>query len=114
MPCIEFEGMKDKTGYGRILVDGRRVAAHRVEWERVHGPIPTGKVIMHICDNRACVNIGHLQLGTQSENIQDCANKKRHLNARKTHCPQGHEYTDESVFRRADGKRSCKLCDRER
>ena len=36
-----------------------------------------GKVIMHTCDNPACVNPEHLVLGTQQENVQDMWNKGR-------------------------------------
>lgn len=36
-----------------------------------------GKVIMHTCDNPACVNPEHLMLGTQKENVRDMWNKGR-------------------------------------
>jgi hypothetical protein len=33
---------------------------------------------------------------------------------RKTHCPQGHEYTPENTYYRANGARHCRTCMRER
>lgn len=63
--------------YGRVLVGSRRVGAHRVAWEMAHGPIPDGMVVMHGCDNPPCVNVAHLSLGTQLDNIADRVRKGR-------------------------------------
>ena len=41
---------------------------HRYAWERVNGPIPTGKLIDHICHNRACVDVAHLRIANKSQN----------------------------------------------
>ena len=63
--------------YGRVLVGSRRVGAHRVAWEMAHGPIPDGMVVMHGCDNPPCVNVAHLSLGMQLDNIADRVRKGR-------------------------------------
>ena len=39
--------------------------------------------VCHTCDNRKCVNLSHLFLGTRKENAEDCKNKGR------VHIPQG-------------------------
>lgn len=51
--------------------------AHRVAWERENGPVPEGMCVLHHCDNRACVNVEHLFLGTKQDNTQDMLQKDR-------------------------------------
>lgn len=78
-PCIEWPRSRGGGGYGQSYALGRRNKrqAHRLAWEQVHGPIPDGLVVMHLCDNPPCVNVDHLRLGTQSENMRDCSAKGR-------------------------------------
>ena len=40
---------------------------HRLEWEKVNGCIEKGFEINHLCKNRKCCNIEHLELLTISE-----------------------------------------------
>lgn len=76
MACWEWIGEK-RSGYGRFFLDGRKQTAHRVIWEHCNGPIPSGMKILHRCDNPPCVRMRHLFLGTQADNVVDCATKGR-------------------------------------
>lgn len=65
-------GNRNEDGYVRVLTKPRRlggklVMKHRVEWEKVHGPIPKGYEINHLCKNRECCNVDHLECITISE-----------------------------------------------
>ena len=51
--------------------------AHRWSYNFFIGPIPKGKVVMHLCDNRKCCNPRHLSIGTQKENLLDMRTKQR-------------------------------------
>lgn len=43
---------------------------HRIVWEDLHGrEIPEGSEIDHMCNNRACQNINHLQVLTREEHL---------------------------------------------
>lgn len=66
-------------GYGRIRQRGNTVAITRFLWEWFNGPIPEGQVIRHSCDNPRCCNIEHLEIGTLSDNAQDCVKRGRHV-----------------------------------
>lgn len=70
-------GPRTIGGYGLIHRDGRTVYAHRVAWELVNGSIPRGTKVLHTCDNRRCVNIAHLYLGSHQDNMDDMMQKLR-------------------------------------
>lgn len=55
-------------GYGYVDVgDGAILRVHRVAWEKLRGAIPDGLEVHHTCGNRACVNVGHMELLTKAE-----------------------------------------------
>lgn len=96
-PCIPFEGYINANGYGmRWCKHSKRMMnAHRALWIETHGPIPDHLDVMHACDNRACVNLDHLSVGTRSENLRQMAERKRRR-WDGIHSP-GHKLTEEQV-----------------
>lgn len=105
-------------GYFRVGPEATPVSAHRYAYELMVGPIPEGLVIDHVrgngCTRRDCVNwVSHLEAVTQRENVLR-GDAPPAVNARKTHCPQGHEYTPENTKVRRQGWRECKTCIRDR
>ncbi len=79
--CWEWTGTRNAGGYGIVclMLGGERstMPAHRVQWMRCHGEIPDGMVVMHLCDNRACINLLHLAVATQAGNLTDMRLKGR-------------------------------------
>lgn len=69
--CVNWTGALYATGYGKLTVEGRTHTAHRLIFERANGPIPAGLQILHSCDNRRCVALAHLSLGTSADNALD-------------------------------------------
>lgn len=81
--CHNYLGRLDRDGYGiikRKLPNSRKHKlwkAHRLAWESANGPIPEGMLVCHKCDNRRCINVEHLFIGTIGDNNRDAIAKKR-------------------------------------
>ena len=91
-------------GYGRY----RHAQAHRLAYEALVGPIPKGLVIDHLCRVRHCVNPAHMEPVTNVENVMRGLAPSA-VNARKTHCIHGHEFTPENTRPKPKG-RECREC----
>src|SRR5262245_51269524 len=69
--CWEWTAGRFTSGYGAVW-DSKTRRAHRVSWELSHGcSVPPGKVVMHLCDNKPCVNPSHLKVGSQAQNTKN-------------------------------------------
>lgn len=116
--CLIFKGRPGNHGYGRAC----ELLAHRVSYEKWHGPIPVGLVIDHLCHNEAahrgecasgkcwhrmCVNPGHLAAVTSAVNGGSSPYQMKNW----THCKNGHEFTPENTYIKPGEKsRQCRIC----
>lgn len=98
-------------GYGRFRIGGTNRGAHIVAWEMLRGEISDGLQLDHLCRNRACVNPWHLDVVTLRVNTLR-GESFAAVNARKTHCDRGHEFTSENTYGWSDGHRRCRVCTR--
>lgn len=119
--CWHFTGYIAPTGYGQI---GRNIPAHRIAWEVANErPVPKGLHVDHQCHNtdpdcnddneclhRRCMNPDHLEAVTPQVNITR-GKGFGGINARATHCAQGHELTQSNIYYRPDRfGRLCRIC----
>lgn len=102
--CLVWAGYLNEKGYP-YFYDGQRMRrAHRYIYESMIGTIADGLQIDHLCRNRACVRLSHLETVTHKENCQ------RGIGS-KTHCKNGHEF-DEQNTGYAKTQRYCIKCNR--
>lgn len=109
--CWNWTGSLNSKGYGSIYIrPGKRIGAHRLMARLAKFSIPKGLVSDHLCRNRRCVNPEHIEFVTNRENVLRGIGPTA-INAKKTHCPSGHEYNEKNtkVLR---GYRRCLPCHR--
>lgn len=110
-PCLEWIGAKSAGGYGYVNAGGKGMLIHRMVIEAVIGPIPDGLHVDHLCRNRACYRFDHLELVTPAENTRrgDAGLHMKEMPP-KTHCPNGHEFTQENTYINPYGTKICRIC----
>lgn len=113
--CWNWTEGKTGKGYGNFSMAGRSLTAHRFAYESLVGPVPDGLELDHLCRNRACVNPYHLDPVPHAVNVRrgvsGIVNGGRQ--ARKTHCPQNHQYTPGNTYVNPNtGGRLCRSCQR--
>ncbi len=110
--CWVWVGVQDYNGYGRFFYNRKNDRAHRVSYQLYVGPIPDGMTIDHLCRNRRCVNPTHLEVVSLRENILRGLGIPA-INARKTHCKNGHEFNKINTYYYRNGGRACRICSAE-
>ena len=111
--CWIWIGSRTGGGYGTYWDGTRSVGAHRFAFEAYHGPLGSGLEPDHLCRLRCCVNALHMEAVTHQVNNARGVGSAFMLNAAKTQCPRRHPY-DAGNTRRYQGRRFCRLCDRDR
>lgn len=119
-PCVEWVAYKNHRGYGKFGYQGKSWYAHVWIYQYFYGTYPSRNEagerleINHLCSNRACVNISHLELTTTAgNNLHENSSSIAKLHADKPCCPKcGRDY---SVYTRRGGRveRICISCKRE-
>lgn len=105
--CLVWVGAKGGGGYGNFWLSSKYLNAHRAAWILIRGPIPGGLVIDHLCRNRLCVNVEHMELVTCAEN------NRRARPGPRTHCKRGHPLAGENLWISTFGnqvRRACATC----
>lgn len=118
--CWIFTGAVQSSGYGSIGDgNGSSKLAHRAAYELLIDRIPAGMTIDHcICFNKLCCNPAHLEVVSGAENTRRAFENGLAYsalaarNAAKTHCDNGHEFTDENTYINPEGHRTCRECRR--
>ena len=95
--CWVWFGATSGKGYGEIKIPKtrRQIPAHRLSYLIHRGSIPSGKCVLHKCDNPPCCNPEHLFIGTKMDNSIDMAKKMRHVYGERQ---PNHKLTDKEVM----------------
>jgi hypothetical protein len=99
-------------GYVAVSCGGKYYYLHRLVWETTKGQaIPEGMELDHLCRNRACCNPAHLEPVTGKVNTLRSEGVTA-VNARKATCDMGHPLIASNLYRRPNGGRRCRFCNK--
>lgn len=107
--CRVWLGHKSRVGYGQFWVNNRNVSAHRFAWVVVHGEQPRGLQIDHLCRNKLCVEIKHMELTEPRVNTLRAVAVNYWT---RTACKNGHDYETAGYYFSGKGTKTCRECKR--
>lgn len=110
--CLEWTGRLNEGGYGTIGWQGKHWLVHRAIWTVQVGPLPAWPMVIdHLCRNRACVDVTHMEVVHQAENAERGGGRliADALRRQRTTCSKGH---DREVHERVTpkGYTYCRAC----
>lgn len=73
----------DHDGYPLITFNLKHYKVHRFIYINCFGDVPTGMIVRHKCDNPACINPEHLEVGTHQDNLRDKMERERQAKGSK-------------------------------
>lgn len=111
------------SGYSYTRLFTNKYGTHRIIKAVADGKNYPSLVTDHLCRNRACIRLSHLELVTSDENVKRGVSAEIFINtviAKKkaqTHCKNGHELNEanthttlRSDIRPGTIRRSCRVC----
>lgn len=117
--CWLWQGSTNGSGYGEIRFGkkpNKKYYIHRISaYLFLNLDINNSNIqVNHMidCPNKNCWNFNHIYLGNATQNMQDAillGHKPGLFNKLKTHCPRGHEYSEENTYHYKN-ERMCKEC----
>ena len=107
--CWLWTGESTEDGYASIERNRKHIRVHRMVYEAVVGPIPSGLVTDHLCRVRACINPSHLEPVTRLENFRRGFSHIA-MNGRKAHCKRGHPFDIPNTRLKRGGGRLHRIC----
>lgn len=115
-PCVDH-GVGQRDDYAHL--EGRQM--HRVLWEREHGPLPEKITLDHLCRNKRCIRLDHLEPVPHRVNTSrgglarwekaGIPNRPRSRIVPDA-CRRGHPLTPENTYITVSGSYSCRTCKR--
>ena len=105
----------DRNGRRSVTLsrDSRVISffVHRLVLTTFIGPAPSGTVCCHKDGDSQNNHLSNLRWDTQSGNQFDSVLHGTHAEARKTHCVNGHEFSQgNTYFNPSRGGRTCRAC----
>ena len=82
--CWIWMGAHDDRGYAFLQVDGKTRRVSRLSYEAFKGPVTSGLMLRHTCDNPFCVNPDHLLTGSSRDNMRDKVTRGRQVRGSRT------------------------------
>lgn len=111
--CQIWTGSVNGSGYGNFWYKPLKEGlAHRVSWILTNGLIPDGMTIDHLCGERLCVRVAHMELVTRGENSRRGGGLQKISATRRaaTECAHGHPFDADNTYWDSRGRRACRAC----